>query len=164
MSEDKCCGEAKAEPKCCGASEAQPADCAGTGKSIMFVEYDRNVHTIAHHVPLAQNIPLEGCSAFGGKGEDLNPIDLLAMGLASCLMIVMGKAAEARNLCIVGAKADVSYDLVNYKIAAINVDIKLPNKLDCADQSRLEAASKGCPVFLAISPEVAVTVNYIWPE
>ena len=164
MSEGKCCGEPKPEAKCCSAAEAVPSDCAGAGKSIMFVEYDRNVHTIAHHVPLAQDIPLEGCSAFGGKGEDLNPIDLVAMGLASCLMIVMGKAAEARDLCIVGANANVSYDLVNYRIAAINVDINLPNKLDPADQTRLEVASKNCPVFLAIAPDVKVTVNYIWPQ
>ena len=154
------------ERKCCGAPE-EPADCTGTPKDqgpVMSVVYDRNVHTVASHLPLKQTIPLEGCSAFGGKGEDLNPIDLVAMGLASCLLIVMGKAAEASDLCIVGARADVTYDLVNYKIAAITVDLRLPKKLDPVDQTKLEAESKRCPVFLAINPEVKVTVNYHWPE
>jgi len=130
----------------------------------MQVVYDRNVHTVAKHHPLKQTIPLEGCSAFGGKGVDLNPIDLLSMGLASCLMIVMGKTAEAERLDIVGAKADVSYDLVNYRIAEIKVAIQLPKKLSGADQSKLETASKKCPVFLAINPDVKVTVSYIWPQ
>jgi len=130
----------------------------------MQVVYDRNVHTVASHRPLQKTIPLEGCSAFGGKGADLNPIDLLAMGLASCLMIVMGKTAEAEELDIVGAKADVSYDLVNYRIAAIKVDIRLPKKLAADDQTKLEVASKKCPVFLAINSDVKVTVNYLWPE
>jgi uncharacterized OsmC-like protein len=146
----------KKESECCSSQTAQ--------KTAMCVVYDRNVHTVASHIPLKKKISLEGCSAFGGKGVDLNPIDLVAMGLASCLMIVMGKTAEAEKLDIVGAKADVSYDLVNYKIAAIKVDIHLPKKLGEAEQSKLETVSKKCPVFLAINPDVKVSVNYNWPK
>ena len=147
---------AEKQTECCSAG--------GTSQPAMQVVYDRNVHTVASHHPLKATIPLEGCSAFGGKGLDLNPIDLMSMGLASCLMIVMGKTAEAEQLDIVGAKADVSYELVNYRIAAIKVDVRLPRKLTAADQTKLEAASKKCPVFLAIHPDVNVTVNYIWPK
>ena len=145
----------------------QNTKCCSTGTTtppVMQVVYDRNVHTVASHHPLKTVIPLEGCSAFGGKGLDLNPIDLMAMGVASCLLIVMGKTAEAEKLDMVGAKADVSYDLVNYRIAQIKVVIHLPKKLSATDQSKLETASKKCPVFLAIHPVVKVTVNYIWPE
>jgi putative redox protein len=88
----------------------------------------------------------------------------MSMGLASCLMIVMGKTAEAERLDIVGAKADVSYNLVNCRIAKIQVTIRLPKKLAPADRTKLEAASKKCPVFLAIHPDVKVTVNYLWPK
>ena len=142
-------------------------ECCSTGTTtqpVMEVVYDRDVHTVASHDPLRQTIPLEGCSAFGGKGLDLNPIDLVAMGLGSCLMIVMGKTAEAEKLDIVGAKASVSYDLVNYRIAQIKVAIHLPKELSASDQSRLETASKKCPVFLAIHPDVKVVLDYIWPE
>jgi hypothetical protein len=52
--------------------------------------------------------------------DDRMPV---AMAVASCLMIVMGKTAENENLDIIGAKADTSYDLVNYRIAAIKVTI-----------------------------------------
>jgi uncharacterized OsmC-like protein len=138
---------------------------AGTAiQPVMQVIYDRNVHTVASHHPLKRTIPLEGCSAFGGKGLDLNPIDLMAMGLASCLLIVMGKTAEAGKLDIVGAAADVSYELANYRIAQIQVVVHLPKKLPAADQSQLEAASKKCPVFLAIHPDVKVAVNFVWPK
>jgi len=142
-------------------------ECCSTGtcsKPVMQVIYDKNVHTVASHHPLKKTIPLEGCSAFGGKGLDLNPIDLMSMGLASCLMIVMGKTAEAEKLDIVGAKASASYDLVDYRIAQIKVAIHLPKKLSASDQSKLETASKKCPVFLAIHPDVKVTLNYIWPK
>ena len=120
----------------------QSCCCTGTTTApVMQVVYDKNVHTIAYHHPLKAKIPLEGCSAFGGQGLDLNPIDLVAMGVASCLMIVMGKTAEAEKLDIVGAKAETSYDLVNYRIAAITVTIHLPKKLAVSDQQKLETAS-----------------------
>ena len=138
---------------CCSGSVSAPA---------MEVVYDRNVHTAAYHHPLKKEISLEGCSAFGGKGADLNPIDLLVMGVGSCMLIVMGKAAESENLDIVGAKAIVSYDLENYQIAAINVEIRLPKKLSPKEQSLLETASQKCPVYLAINPSVKVTVSYCW--
>jgi uncharacterized OsmC-like protein len=137
---------------------------AGTATQPMQVVYDRNVHTVASHHPLKKTISLEGCSAFGGKGLDLNPIDLMSMGVASCMLIVMGKTAEAEKLDIVGAKADVSYDLVNYRIAEIKVTFRLPKKLAAADQTKLETASKKCPVFLAIHRDVKVNLNYVWPK
>jgi uncharacterized OsmC-like protein len=130
----------------------------------MTVVYDRDVHTVASHAALEKTIPLEGCSAFGGRGLDLNPVDLVSMGLASCLMIVMGKAAQAEKLDIVGAKAEVSYELVNYRIAEIKVSIHLPKKLRAMDQTKLETASKKCPVFLAIHADVKVSLKYIWPR
>jgi uncharacterized OsmC-like protein len=144
-------------------TEKQSTCCSGNASSpVMEVVYDRNVHTVAYHHPLKQEISLEGCSAFGGKGADLNPIDLLAMGMGSCMLIVMGKTAEAEKLDIVGAKVVVSYDLENYKIAAVKADFSLPKKLAPADQSKLEAASQKCPVYLAMHPSVKITLNYCW--
>ena len=144
------------QPKeCCACNAPSPA---------MEVIYDQNVHTVAYHHPLKKEISLEGCSAFGGKGGDLNPIDLLVMGIGSCMMIVMGKTAEAEKLDIVGAKAIVSYELANYQIAAINVEIRLPKKLAPADQSKLESASQKCPVYLAMHPSVKKNVSYCWGQ
>lgn len=184
MPEDKCCGEAKPESKCCAApkpasgccGEPEPeACCAGSapvasccggagGTPMLEVEYDANVHATAQHVKFGEPLSLETCGLPADKASMLNPIDLSALSLASCLLIVMGKAAQARNLCLVGAKAQVCYETANYRIAAYNVRITLPAKLECADKQRIEAAHKSCPVFLAIHPDVKVNVEFIWPE
>ena len=69
---------------------------------------------------------MEGCRAFGGTGEDLNPIDLMAMGVASCMMIVMAKGAEGKGLDLTGAWAETKYELKDYKIASMTVTIHSP--------------------------------------
>jgi uncharacterized OsmC-like protein len=130
----------------------------------MQVVYDGNVHTLASHSLLREAIPLGNCGAPAGEGAAPNPIDLLCLGLASCLLIVMGKAAEAEGLDIVGAKADAKYDLVGYRIARIGVTVRLPRKLLASDQAKLEAASRNCPVFVALHPDVDVSVTFVWPE
>jgi uncharacterized OsmC-like protein len=77
----------------------------------MTVTLDRMIHTIATHHELGKEIALEGCCAFGGKGEDLNPIDLVAMGVASCMMIVMVKSGEGKGIDLSGTWAETGYEL-----------------------------------------------------
>ena len=129
--------------------------------SAMTAVYDRDVHSVATHHTLKVSMPLGTCAA--EERSELNPIDLMAMGLASCLLIVMGKVAVKEKLDMLGATADVSYALDGYRIKSFAIQVNLPKKLSVADQAKLEAASKECPLYLAIGPDVAVTVNFKWP-
>ena len=186
MTDGKCCGEPAAEEECCAKTEPQIEGCGaaapedacceteaaktpccagGTAQApVLSVVYERNVHAVANHSLLAEGISLEGCCSGGCGQVDPNPMDLMSLSLAGCLLVVMGQAAKVRDLCMVGARADVSYEMTGYRLAALTVDIHMPRKLDAKDQARLEAASRNCPVFLAINPEVTVTINYQWPE
>ena len=138
------------------------SDNSCTAKSGLSAVYDRNVHTVASHLPLKLTVPLGACAA--DERSELNPIDLMALGLASCMLIVMGKVAVAEKLDMLGATADVSYGLEDYRITAFNVHIHLPKKLAAQDQTKLEAASKDCPLSLAIHPDVMVSVSFDWPK
>ena len=128
----------------------------------MTVTLDRMIHTNAVHHELGKEIALEGCCAFGGKGADLNPIDLVAMGVGSCLMIVMAKAAEAKGLDLTGTWADASYDLKDYKIASITVKIHSPFSPSDADRGFLEKESHRCPVYLAVKDGTNVKIAFEW--
>jgi uncharacterized OsmC-like protein len=128
----------------------------------MTVALDRMIHTNAVHHELGKEIGLEGCCVFGGKGEDLNPIDLVAMGVASCMIIVMAKSAEGKNIDLTGTWADAAYELKDYKIASMTVTIHSPYSPSEADRTFLEKESHRCPVYLAVKDGVAVTVAFDW--
>ncbi|MGD0896870.1 MAG: OsmC family protein [Thermoguttaceae bacterium] len=128
----------------------------------MTVTLDRMIHTNAVHQELGKEIGLEGCCAFGGKGEDLNPIDLVAMGVASCMLIVMAKGAEGKGLDLTGAWAETSYELKDYKIASIAVNIHSPCSPSAADRAFLEKESHRCPVYLSVKDSVSVKVAFEW--
>jgi uncharacterized OsmC-like protein len=128
---------------------------------VLTVVYDSNVHTVASYAALNVSLPLGACAA--DARSELNPIDMMAIGLASCILIVMGKAAVTENVYIVGAKAGVSYTLDGYRIASFNVSVQPPKKLEEQVRTRLEEACKTCPVYRAIDPSVKIHVCFNWP-
>lgn len=128
----------------------------------MTVTLDRMIHTHAVHHELGKEIGLEGCCSFGGQGADLNPIDLLAMGVASCLMIVMAKGGQAQGLDLTGTWADTAYALKDYQIASINVTVHSPFSPSADQRAFLEQESHRCPVYLAVKDTVPVRVTFEW--
>jgi putative redox protein len=128
----------------------------------MTVTLDRMVHTTAVHHDLDRSIGLEGCCAFGGEGRDLNPIDLVAMGVASCLMIVMANSGKGKSIDLTGTWADTAYELKDYKIASITVTIHSPYSPSASEREFLEKEAHRCPVYLAVKDGVAVTVAFDW--
>ena len=128
----------------------------------MTVTLDRMIHANAVHHELGKEIGLAGCCTSGCKGSDLNPIDLVAMGLASCLMIVMAKAAQGKGVDLTGTWADTAYDLKGYKIAAITVTIHSPYSPTEGERQFLEEESHRCPVYLAVKDGAEVKVTFAW--
>ena len=128
----------------------------------MTVTLDRMIHTNAVHHELGKKIGLEGCCAFGGKGEDLNPIDLVAMGVASCMIIVMAKSAEGKGIDLTGTWADAAYELKDYKVASITVTIHSPYSTSGAEREFLGEGSPSLPRYLTVKDGTAVKVAFDW--
>lgn len=128
----------------------------------MTVTLDRMIHATAVHQELGKEIGLAGCCAPGGKGQDLTPIDLVAMGVASCMLIVMAQGAKGKGIDLSGTWADTAYDLKDYKIASITVTIHSPYSPVGDQREFLEKESHRCPVYLAVKDGVAVKVAFDW--
>ena len=124
----------------------------------MTVTLDRMIHANAVHPNLTKEIGLGGCCG----GQVLNPIDLLAMGVASCMVIVMAKGAETKGLDLTGTWAETSYVLKDYRIASIAVAIHSPSTPSAAERTFLEQESHQCPVYLAVKDNVDVQVSFAW--
>jgi uncharacterized OsmC-like protein len=121
------------------------------------------VHTIAVHHDLGKEIPLEGCCVAGGTARDLNPIDLMAMGLGSCLIIMMAEAAQTKGIDLTGTWADTSYDLKDFRVGNLTVTIHSPYSPATGDEKRfLEEQSRQCPVYLVVKDGTDVRVAFDW--
>jgi uncharacterized OsmC-like protein len=130
----------------------------------MTVTLDRMIHTNAVHRELGKAIGMVSCCSGGAPVEDLNPIELLAMSVASCMLILMAGGAKQKGLDLTGTWADTGYDLnlKDYQITSIAVAVHLPCSPSAADRAFLEKEGHRCPVYLAVKDSVAVNVAFHW--
>ncbi|MCL2640859.1 MAG: OsmC family protein [Phycisphaerales bacterium] len=96
-----------------------------------------------------------------------SPMDLLAVAHGTCMAMMMGKAAKAKDLDIDGMKVEISLEMADCmppQITAVNARFILPRKFSADQLAVLKAGAEMCPVHKALRPEIAVTLELIVPE
>jgi uncharacterized OsmC-like protein len=104
---------------------------------------------------------------YTGKGEEISPMNLLGSALAGCMFLSMGTVALRNKLDISGAYADVEITTVDkpvMRIGSIDLTFTMPSGLSGTDRTKLERAAGLCPIKPSFHPDIAVSVNYEYPE
>lgn len=99
-----------------------------------------------------------------GLGEGFSPSELLSVSLGSCILSIMGIAAQSMSVDITGATAIVSKEMSNAprRIAKISVALTVPGRLDAKQKSKLEAAAHACPVHNVLDIDAPIEIR--WAE
>ncbi len=126
----------------------------------MHVVLDGMVHTTGIHRELGVSMGIGGTCATGG--QEVTPTDLVALGLSSCILTMLGKAAQARSIDLTGTWAETSYALRNYRLASFTVAVYSPAELCPTVAAELEAASHDCPIHIALKDSVDIELTFIW--
>ena len=125
------------------------------------IEYLNLLRTKSTHLKSGNTIITDAPTDNHGRGEAFSPTDLLSSSLVSCIMTIMGIAAERDGIEIVSMKADVSKEMtsnprmVDAVRAIINVEIKGSED----DAERLKRTGLACPVGRSLSKEVVIQFN-----
>jgi putative redox protein len=103
----------------------------------------------------------------GGKGETFSPTDLVATGLGTCVVTIMGLLAKRHGWDIAGTRVRVIKEMTTEgvrRIASLKVTVTVPSKarLSETDRKRLEQGAKSCPVKQSLHPDVHVTVEFVY--
>ena len=129
------------------------------------IEYRGDLHCKVAHGPSGTDFTTDAPKDSHGRGESFSPTDLVAAGLGSCILTVMGIMARSIKLDISGATAIVDKEMVNApvrKIQKLIVKIHVPQRLDDEQKRRLEDAACNCPVHRSMHPDVQVPIYFTW--
>jgi len=100
----------------------------------------------------------------GGEASAFSPTDLVAAGLASCVLTTMAMFAERHGLSLDGASAKVEKHMSQppapRRIARLPLVVTLPASVPADMRERLERAGNACPVKASLHPEVEATIEY----
>ena len=126
------------------------------------IVYKDNLRTEAVHLSSGEAIITDAPVDNNGKGEAFSPTDLVAAALGSCMITIMGIAAQKHDIDISGTSASVKKIMGSNprKIDEVVIDISMSNHLNENDRKRLERAALSCPVHKSLHPDLIKTINF----
>ena len=74
----------------------------------IIIEYEGELRTRAKHLKSGNEIFTDAPVDNHGKGEAFSPTDLTAASLGSCILTIMGIAAERRGMDLKGTRSEIT--------------------------------------------------------
>lgn len=127
--------------------------------------YEGGLRCAATHGPSSTTLVTDAPVDNHGKGQSFSPTDLVATALGTCMVTLMGIAAEHRGWDLEGTRCAVTKHMVadpDRRIGRLEVRISVPGDFDEDARRVLERAAHGCPVKRSLRPEVDVPVRFEW--
>ena len=134
----------------------------------IYVEYEGDLHCRAQHAPSAAVLATDAPVDNQGRGASFSPTDLVATGLGTCMLTVMGILAKKRGLRLDGARVHVKKTMTSVpprRIAELAVEVTFPPSATAsvADaRAEFEQAANQCPVRLSLLDAIAVPTRFDW--
>ena len=129
--------------------------------------YEGDLRCRLRHEPSGDVITTDAPVDNMGKGEAFSPTDLAAASLGSCMLTVMGIAAQKNQIDMAGTKAEVIKEMVTQpvrRIGKITVTFQMAKGIDQAKRALLENAAKTCPVHKSLSHDIEIPVQFNYPD
>ncbi len=129
------------------------------------VVYEGDLRCSAVHGPSRERIITDAPRDNGGLGRAFSPTDLIATGLATCVVTIMSQAAKRRGFGIEGTRIHVIKERATTglrRIGRIQLQIQIPGGagLTAEQRSWLETAADVCPVKKSLHPEVEIAITF----
>ena len=129
------------------------------------IGYEGKLRCTARHVDSAASLITDAPKDNMGEGQSFSPTDLVATALGTCMLTIMGIAAQRMDIDLTGSTATVTKEMAQSpvrRIARLAVTIRVPAKLTAEQQQKLHNAAMACPVHKSLHPDVQVPVSFQW--
>ena len=128
------------------------------------ITYRGNLRCEAIHIQSMSSIETDAPTDNRGKGERFSPTDLLCVSLATCILTTMGIKAADMAIDLTDSKAEVQKHMASdpRRVAKIEVEVFLPEKINEKERLILEKTGNNCPVAKSIHPDIDLVLRYHW--
>lgn len=130
------------------------------------VTYKSGLSTEAIHLRSGQSIVTDAPVDNKGRGQAFSPTDLMATSLASCMLTIMGIAAESHGIDMDGSTAEVTKIMSKEgprKVDEIKIDVHMPARdYSKKELAILKKAAESCPVGRSLHPDLKQTIKLHW--
>jgi putative redox protein len=126
--------------------------------------YQGNLRTRAKHLQSGNELITDAPTDNQGKGEAFSPTDLLATALGSCMLTIIGIAANTHGFNIDGTEVKITKIMANNprRVGEVVVEFLFPKNRSYSGKEKLiiEKAALECPVAKSVHPDLKQTVSF----
>jgi len=132
------------------------------------IRYEGDLHCRAVHEPSGAALETDAPVDNQGRGTSFSPTDLLATGLGTCMLTVMGILARERGYVLDGTEVSVKKHMTPppRRVARLEVTLAVPAAgaagIDATGRADLERRANECPVRLSLLPAIEVPITFNW--
>jgi putative redox protein len=102
-----------------------------------------------------------------GKGESFSPTDLVVTALATCIITTVGMIAQREKVILEGTKIyaekHMSADAPR-RIVKVVLEFDMPKNIPLKFRPMLKATAASCPVKQSMHPDIAVDIQFRYPD
>lgn len=127
------------------------------------IEYLGQLRSQATHGPSGTQLVTDAPTDNMGRGESFSPTDLVATGLGTCMLTIMGIVAQRDGIDLSGTRVKVVKEMTTTpprRIARLTVEFHVPATPSDADHKKLENAARTCPVHKSLHPEIETPITF----
>ena len=127
--------------------------------------YEGNLRTRAKHLGSGSEIITDAPIDNQGKGEAFSPTDLLSAALGSCMLTIMGIAANTHYIDMDQTRIRITKIMASNprRVAEVQIEFDMPSKgYSEKEKAILEHAARTCPVALSVHPDLIQTITFNW--
>jgi putative redox protein len=125
--------------------------------------YEGSLRCVATHGPSGITLATDAPTDNMGKGESFSPTDLVGVALGTCMLTIMGIAAQKMNVDLRGTKVRVLKEMSASpprRIGKLTVEFNIPTVLTPEQQEKLKNAAMTCPVHKSLHPDVQIPITF----
>jgi putative redox protein len=129
------------------------------------IVYKGELRCLATHQPSSTVLTTDAPKDNHGKGEGFSPTDLVATALGTCILTMMGIAAQSMQIDLSGTKVVVRKEMVAKpirRIGTLAVTVDVPLSLGEAQRQKLINVAMTCPVHKSMHPDVQMPIDFRW--
>lgn len=132
--------------------------------STAVVKYLGGLRTACTHTRSGSTYITDAPVDNNGKGEAFSPTDSVAVGLANCMLTVMGIKARDLGVDLTGSIATVLKTMASNprRISQIEVDLHMKGSPSEKQVRILENTGNTCPVHHSLNPDIIKIIHFHW--
>ncbi|MBE0641430.1 MAG: OsmC family protein [Bacteroidales bacterium] len=125
-------------------------------------KYLGDLRTLARHIRSGNEIITDAPPDNQGKGEAFSPTDLLATALGSCMLTIIGIAAQTHGIDIEGTEVEITKYMLSdpRRVGKVELDFFFPKEYSPREQSIIEKSGRTCPVALSLHPDLKQDIRF----